>query len=79
MYELLCIPEDDWYTLRENFIKENHLADKNESSNQEDESWFSSQSEQPFLDDIQEMTSDDPLITEAEKLFGKDFVEVVEE
>jgi len=78
MYDLLCIPENDWFTLRESFIKENHLADKNESSNQEGGSDIS-HLEQPFLEDIQETTSDDPLITEAEKLFGKDFVEVVDE
>lgn len=77
MYELLCIPEDDWYKVRENFIKENHMADKNESSNQEDSSY--SHSEQPFIEDVQEMTSDDPLISEAEKLFGKDIVEVIED
>ncbi|CAM5198330.1 DNA polymerase III subunit gamma/tau OS=Ureibacillus acetophenoni OX=614649 GN=dnaX PE=3 SV=1 [Ureibacillus acetophenoni] len=78
MYELLCIPENDWYTLRENFIKENHLADKNESSNHEEDSAILT-SEQPFIEEAREMTSDDPLVSEAEKLFGKDFVEVVEE
>ncbi|KGR75228.1 DNA polymerase III subunit gamma/tau [Ureibacillus manganicus] len=77
MYDFLCIPDDDWYTLRESFIKENHLADKNESSIEEDS--VNVHSDQPFLADVQEMTSDDPLITEAEKLFGKDFVEVIDD
>ena len=57
MYELLCIPEDDWYKLRESFIKENQLETKNESSNEGDESAIS-QSEQPFIDDVQEMMSE---------------------
>lgn len=35
--------------------------------------------EPPFLDDVQVMEAQDPLITEAEKRFGKDFVEVIEE
>ncbi len=78
VYELLCIPDNDWYTLRENFIKENHLDNKNDSSNQDDESAIA-QSEQPFIEDVKEIASDDPLVAEAEKLFGKDFIEVVEE
>nr|WP_106782113.1 DNA polymerase III subunit gamma/tau [Lysinibacillus timonensis] len=77
MYELLCIPESDWYTLRENFIKENHLGDKTESAGQENEE--NNEANQPFLDDAKEISSDDPLVVEAEKLFGKDFIEIVED
>lgn len=80
MYELLCIPENEWVPLRQNFIKENGLDQKKEVS---DESQGSENAnhipEEPFFDDAQEMASEDPLVTEAEKMFGKDFVEVVED
>ena len=33
----------------------------------------------PFIDDTQQIASEDPLVVEAEKLFGKDFVEVYED
>lgn len=36
-------------------------------------------SEGPFIDDAQPLASQDPLVTEAEKLFGKDFIEIVED
>ena len=35
--------------------------------------------EQPFIDDEKHLPSEDPLIVEAEKMFGKDFVEVIDE
>jgi DNA polymerase III subunit gamma/tau len=80
MYEILCIPENDWSTLRQNFIRDNGLDQKKDSSEQDDGMSFSDTvREQPFIDDVQEIASEDPLITEAEKIFGKDFVEIVEE
>ncbi|PKC51798.1 hypothetical protein RhiirA1_482964, partial [Rhizophagus irregularis] len=36
-YDLLCIPDEEWFKLREEFIKENHLADKKESTDHDDE------------------------------------------
>ncbi|RKQ14963.1 DNA polymerase III subunit gamma/tau [Ureibacillus endophyticus] len=77
MYEILCIPENQWVTLRQNFIKENGLNQKKESS--EGTLVQETVHEQPFIDDTQEIVSEDPLIAEAEKMFGKDFVEVVDE
>lgn len=80
MYEILCIPENEWITLRQNFIRENGLDQKKDASEQDDGIGFSeSVQEQPFIDDAQEIASEDPLITEAEKMFGKDFVEIVED
>ena len=35
--------------------------------------------EESFIDDAQPLASQDPLVTEAEKLFGKDFVEIIED
>lgn len=80
MYEILCIPENQWLTLRQDFIRENGLNQKKDSSEQDDGINFSETvQEQPFIDDAQGITSEDPLITEAEKIFGKDFVEIVED
>ena len=78
MYEILCIPENDWMTLRQNFIKENGLNQKKDSPD-EDSVSGSPGHDEPFIDDVQEIASEDPLVVEAEKMFGKDFVEVVED
>ena len=78
MYEILCIPENDWMTLRQNFIKENGLNQKKDSPD-EDSVSDSPGHDEPFIDDVQEIASEDPLVVEAEKMFGKDFVEVVED
>ena len=71
MYEMLCIPESSWLELRENFIRDNGLHAKKSEQVQE--------TAQPFIDDAQPIASEDPLVVEAEALFGKDFVEVIEE
>ena len=76
MYEILCIPESQWTVLRENFIRENGLnlkKDQNAGKVQE------SAPEAPYIDDAKEIESEDPIVKEAEKMFGKDFIEVVED
>ena len=74
LYEVLCIPEGAWLTLRENFIRENGMDQKKQAEVSDDQTV-----EEPFIDDAQQIASQDPIITEAEKLFGKDFVDVVED
>lgn len=74
-YEMLCIPEKNWLTLREDFIRDNGLHQKNVE--QQDD--MQQEAGQPFIDDAQPIASHDPLVVEAENLFGKDFVEVVED
>ncbi|MER1959292.1 MAG: DNA polymerase III subunit gamma/tau [Solibacillus sp.] len=75
-YELLCIPEKAWGTLRENFIRENGLDHKNPTQNAPADGLVE---EPAFLDEAQVLAMQDPLVVEAEKRFGKDFVDVVEE
>ncbi|MEO4055659.1 DNA polymerase III subunit gamma/tau [Solibacillus sp. CAU 1738] len=70
MYEMLCVPENAWLDLRESFIRDNGLNQAKQDTVQET---------QPFIDDAQPVASQDPLVVEAENLFGKNFVEVVEE
>ncbi|MER2109152.1 MAG: DNA polymerase III subunit gamma/tau [Solibacillus sp.] len=66
--ELLCIPEGAWLTLRENFIRDNGLDQKKHAEASIDS----------FIEEEQ-AASQDPLVVEAEKLFGKDFIEVIED
>jgi len=81
-YEVLCIPEGDWLKLREDFIRDHGL---NQQQGQvatemgEQANATEGESVAPFIDDAQPMASEDSLIVEAEKLFGKGFVEVFEE
>lgn len=81
LYEVLCIPEDDWIKLREEFIRDRGLQQTNESVIQgtDDVVHGKEMPSEPFIDDAQPTASEDALIVEAEKLFGKGFVEVFEE
>ena len=72
--EMLCIPDGDWTTVREQFIREKNLTQSNTSDVEEH-----SLNEEPFITDEQQLPSEDPLIVEAEKMFGKEFVEVIED
>ena len=73
-YEMLCIPEGQWLNLREEFIRENGLNQKKQEQSADD-----IQKTEPFIEDATPVASQDPLVMEAENLFGKDFVEVVED
>ena len=73
MYEMLCIPEGQWLTLREEFIRDNGLNQKKQ------EQADMVQESRPFIEDATPVASQDPIVVEAENLFGKDFVEVVED
>ncbi|MEG0261079.1 MAG: DNA polymerase III subunit gamma/tau [Lysinibacillus sp.] len=84
MYEMLCTPEEAWLKIREEFIRDHSLQQRNEQQTQStgmDETHDAQveTSSEPFIDDAQPLASQDPLVTEAEKMFGKDFVEVVED
>ena len=72
-YELLCIPEPAWMKLRESFIKDNGLDQKRPESHESD------LLEPSFMEEVQMIETQDPLVVEAEKRFGKDLVDVVEE
>ena len=75
LYEMLCIPDGAWTTVRETFIRERNANGTNDASEQAENEPV----EQPFIDDEKQLPSEDPLIVEAEKMFGKDFVEVIDE
>ena len=73
-YEMLCIPEGQWLALREEFIRDNGLNQK-----KQDKGSMEGEEEELFIEDDTPIASQDPLVMEAENLFGKDFVEVVED
>lgn len=84
MYEMLCIPEESWLKMREEFIRDHSMQHKKISAASENgeellEPPPAEISDEPFIDDAQPLASQDPLVTEAEKLFGKDFVEIMED
>ena len=70
-YELLCIPEQAWIKLRENFIKDNGLDHK-----KPDTSELDLLNEPSFMEEVQRIEEQDPLVSEAEKRFGKTFIDV---
>ena len=73
-FEMLCIPEGQWLTLREEFIRDNGLHQKKQGDTS-----IEMEETEPFLEADIHAASQDPLVIEAENLFGKDFVEVVED
>ncbi|MGB3102628.1 MAG: DNA polymerase III subunit gamma/tau, partial [Psychrobacillus psychrotolerans] len=72
MYEVLYVPEENWLKIREDFIKQNGLK----QSTPETDGNSSEPTDSMELLQAMEQVSEDPLIVEAEKLFGKEFVEV---
>lgn len=72
-YEVVYVAEDSWLQVRQDFIQKNKLSGnrKHESAQPED------QPEQAFIEETESEQSD-PLVAEAEKLFGKDFITVEE-
>ncbi|MEI4771960.1 DNA polymerase III subunit gamma/tau [Psychrobacillus sp. FJAT-51614] len=73
MYEVVYVPEDKWLKIREEFIQQNGLKTSNTETTEET---TSQPNEAMELLSSMEQISEDPLIVEAEKLFGKEFVEV---
>ncbi|WP_391118786.1 DNA polymerase III subunit gamma/tau [Psychrobacillus sp. L3] len=73
LYEVIYVPEENWLKIREEFIQQNGLKQSNAET--EEDAGSKSSVAMDILHDMEEM-SEDPLIVEAEKLFGKEFVEV---
>lgn len=73
MYEVVYVPEENWLKIREEYIRQNGLKQGGAGATEENPSQPDEAME--LLQGMEEI-SEDPLIVEAEKLFGKEFVEV---
>lgn len=60
LYEVLYTPEDQWLDIRSSFIATNQLAGSTEQMEESDD----------------QAPAEDPLVSEAKKLFGEEFVEI---
>lgn len=74
-YEVVYVPEESWLKVREDFINNNQLRKQNTST--EIPTGAEEQAEE-MLDFVKEAEQEnaDPFVTEAENIFGKDFIEV---
>ena len=82
VYEMLCIPEPAWQKVREEFIQLNGLNEKKKAApvDASDSHLEPPPEDEPmFYDEAEMIESQDPIVVEAEKFFGKDIVEVIEE
>jgi len=73
-YEVVYVPEEGWLKVREEYIRNNNLG-KPEVSNAETQGNSEEDEELSFVKEA-EQENLEPIVTEAEKFFGKDFIEV---
>lgn len=73
-YDVLFVPEANWFKIREEFIRQNGMKKDDQMSDEE-----AAAEEMLSLMNREGEGSEDPLVTEAEKLFGKEFVEVYDD
>lgn len=71
-YEVVYVPEEGWLKVRGEFIQKSGLAKPQESSAPEE---AAAEDMLSFVKEA-EQENTDPIVTEAEKIFGKEFIEV---
>lgn len=71
-YDVVYVAEDSWLKVREEFIRKNGLASQKQAGTAEQPS----NEEPPSFVQEAEVENFDPLVTEAEKLFGKEFITI---
>lgn len=75
-YEVIYVPEEGWLKVREDFIRNNHLSSKQtESSNDE---VMATEATHSFVQEAEQENAD-PFIMEAEKIFGKEFIQIYDD
>ncbi|MGG0644330.1 DNA polymerase III subunit gamma/tau [Sporosarcina gallistercoris] len=83
-YDVVYVPEEGWLKVREDFIRKSGMAkqpsqtEENSESNGEPSEVSGSEEIPAFLEGA-ELTQEDPIVSEAEKLFGKEFITVHDE
>lgn len=73
-YEVIYVPEEAWLKVRADFIRSHGLDKKNDTEHESTEEHAANE----MMDFLQEAEQEaaDPFVAEAEKIFGKDFIEV---
>lgn len=74
-YEVIYVPEDSWLKVRADFIQNNQLGKQDTTTEVTTEEEHEAEA---LLDFVEEAAQEsiDPLVTKAENIFGKDFIEV---
>ena len=77
-YEVVYVPEDGWLKVRQDFIRNNNL-ERTEPSN--DKQSITEHEAEAVLSFVQEAEQEnlDPIVAEAENIFGKEFIEVYDD
>ena len=77
-YEVVYVPEEGWLKVRQDFIRNNNLL-QTESTN--DKQSIAEHEAEAVLTFVQEAEQEnlDPIVEEAENIFGKEFIEVYDD
>lgn len=80
-YDPIFVPEEDWLRIRETFIRENGLKKPSAGEDRAEESGSDEAAAEEALSFLEEAGApmQDPLVGEAEKLFGKEAVNVYDD
>ncbi|MBD7909552.1 DNA polymerase III subunit gamma/tau [Sporosarcina gallistercoris] len=83
-YDVVYVPEEGWLKVREDFIRKSGMSKQpsqteENSGNNGEPSEVSGSEEPPAFLEGAELTQEDPIVSEAEKLFGKEFITVHDE
>ncbi len=76
-YEVVYVPEEAWLKVRADFIRNHNLDKPNEKSDEQAEENVANDT-MDFLEEAEQETAD-PIVSEAEKIFGKDAIEVYDD
>jgi DNA polymerase III subunit gamma/tau len=80
-YDVVFVPEEDWLKIRESFIRENGLQKSSSGENRQESGNPDEEAAEEALAFLEEAGApvQDPLVGEAEKLFGKEAVNVYDD
>ncbi|WP_342513904.1 DNA polymerase III subunit gamma/tau [Sporosarcina sp. FSL K6-1522] len=77
-YEVVYVPEEGWLKVREDFIRNSGLAKQSEPNANSSNEEAAAEGMLSFVKEAEQENAD-PLVTEAEKIFGKEFIEVYDD
>lgn len=75
-YEVVYVPEEGWLKVREEFIRNNGLTKQQDGTDETAGEGNEGGEEIPSFVQEAEQPNDDPIVAEAERMFGKEFIQV---